>query len=196
MIAVIDYDMGNLRSLENALGRLNAECTVTSDPELIRSADRVILPGVGHVGEAMKNLEQRNLPCLIRSLRQPVLGICVGMQVLCRDSEEAPGKACIGVFDTHVHRFNAAPGLKVPHMGWNDIANMEGRLLKDISPHSYVYFVHSYYAGLCPDTVATCRYGDTLFSAVLRYENFHGTQFHPEKSGSVGEMILKNFLAL
>lgn len=196
MIAIIDYDMGNLRSLENALDRLHAVCRVTADPEEIRRADRVILPGVGHVGVAMDNLEQRGLPRLIRSLRQPVLGICVGMQVLCRDSEEAPGIACVGLFDTHVHRFPVACGCKVPHMGWNDLSNTEGRLLKDVAPHSHVYFVHSYYAGLCPDTVSTCRYGGVLFSAVLRYENFYGTQFHPEKSGSVGEKILQNFLIL
>ena len=196
MIAIIDYEMGNLRSLENALARLNAECRVTADPDVIRQAGHVILPGVGNVGEAMNNLERRGLAGFIRTLRQPVLGICVGMQVLCRDSEEAPGKACVGIFDTHVKRFPAASGLKVPHMGWNDLGNTEGRLLKDIESHSYVYFVHSYYAGLCPDTVATCRYGDVLFSAALRYENFYGTQFHPEKSGSVGERILQNFLKL
>ena len=196
MIAVIDYDMGNLRSLENALNRLGATCEVTADPEVIRRADRVILPGVGHAGQAMDNLVERGLPDVIRSLRQPVLGICVGMQILCRDSEEAPGKACLGVFDAHVRRFSPAPGCKVPHMGWNDLGNLETRLFKDIDPASYVYFVHSYYAGLGPDTIATCRYGETMFSAALRYENFYGTQFHPEKSGAVGERILQNFLAL
>ena len=196
MIAIIDYDMGNLRSLENALGRLGAECVVTADPEVIRKADRVILPGVGHAGQAMDNLVERGLPDVIRALRQPVLGICVGMQVLCRDSEEAPGKACMGIFDAHVRRFSPAPGCKVPHMGWNDLGNLEGKLFKDVARRSYVYFVHSYYAGLGPDTVATCRYADVMFSAALRYENFYGTQFHPEKSGDVGEQILKNFLAL
>ena len=196
MIAIIDYDMGNLRSLENALDRLGAAYQVTADPDVIRSADRVILPGVGHAGIAMDNLIERGLPDVIRSLRQPVLGICVGMQVLCRDSEEAPGKPCLGVFDAHVQRFTPAPGCKVPHMGWNELGNLEGKLLRDVQTGSYVYFVHSYYAGLCPDTVATCKYGNVLFSAALRYENFYGTQFHPEKSGSIGEQILKNFLAL
>lgn len=196
MIAIIDYDMGNLRSLENALGRLGAHCVVTADPEIIRKAERVILPGVGHAGKAMENLEARNLPGLIRSLRQPVLGICVGMQVLCRDSEEAPGKPCIGIFDAHVKCFPPAPGRKVPHMGWNDLSNMEGKLLKGVAPHSFVYFVHSYYAGLCPDTVATCNYDGVLFSSALRYENFYGTQFHPEKSGGIGEQILENFLSI
>ena len=196
MIAIIDYDMGNLRSLENALDRLGAAYQVTADPDVIRSADRVILPGVGHAGIAMDNLIERGLPGVIRSLRQPVLGICVGMQVLCRDSEEAPGKPCLGVFDAHVRRFSPAPGCKVPHMGWNDLGNLEGKLFKDMKSGAYVYFVHSYFAGLCPDTVATCRYAGVMFSAALRYENFYGTQFHPEKSGSVGEKILQNFLAL
>ena len=196
MIAIIDYDMGNLRSLENALDRLGASFCVTADPETIRKAEKVILPGVGHAGLAMDNLVERGLPAVIRSLRQPVLGICVGMQVLCRDSEEAPGKPCLGVFDAHVRRFSPAPGCKVPHMGWNDLGNLEGKLFKDMRTGAYVYFVHSYYAGLCPDTVATCRYADVMFSAALRYENFYGTQFHPEKSGSVGEQILRNFLAI
>lgn len=196
MIAIIDYDMGNLRSLENALDRLGAAYTVTADPETIRRSDKVILPGVGHAGLAMDNLVERRLPEVIRSLRQPVLGICVGMQVLCRDSEEAPGKPCLGVFDAHVRRFSPTSGCKVPHMGWNAIRNLEGKLLRDLESSSYVYFVHSYYAGLCPDTVATCQYAGQLFSAALRYENFYGTQFHPEKSGSVGERILQNFLAL
>ena len=196
MIAIIDYDMGNLRSLENALERLGASCTVTADPDVIRKAARVILPGVGNAGQAMDNLLQRGLPEVIRSLRQPVLGICVGMQVLCRDSEEAPGKPCMGIFDAHVRRFVQAPDCKVPHMGWNDLGNTEGKLLKDLPKGSYVYFVHSYYAGLCPDTVATCKYGGLMFSAALRYENFYGTQFHPEKSGAAGEQILRNFLAI
>ena len=196
MIAIIDYDMGNLRSLENALDRLGAVYTVTADPETIRRSDKVILPGVGHAGLAMDNLGERGLPEVIRSLRQPVLGICVGMQVLCRDSEEAPGKPCLGIFDAHVRRFSPTSGCKVPHMGWNDIRNLEGKLLRDLESGAYVYFVHSYYAGLCPDTVATCQYAGQLFSAALRYENFYGTQFHPEKSGSVGERILQNFLAL
>ena len=196
MIAIIDYDMGNLRSLENALDRLGAQYQVTADPLCIRRADRVILPGVGHAGAAVDKLTERGLFSVIRSLRQPVLGICVGMQVLCRDSEEAPGKSCLGVFDTHVRPFRPAPGCKVPHMGWNQIGNMESRLLREVDPAPYVYFVHSYYADLCPDTVATCRYGDTLFSAVLKYENFYGTQFHPEKSSAPGARILQNFLSL
>ena len=196
MIAIIDYDMGNLRSLENALGRLGAKTTVTSDPEVIRKAERVILPGVGHAGKAMENRQERGLPDLIRSLRQPVLGICVGMQVLCKASEEAPGTACVGIFDAEVRRFSPAPDCKVPHAGWNSLENLETKLFRDAGPQPYVYFVHSYYAGLCPDTVATCSYAGVMFSAALRYENFYGTQFHPEKSGGIGERILQNFLAL
>ncbi len=196
MIAIIDYDMGNLRSLENALERLGAGFEVTADPAAIRAADKVILPGVGHAGKAMDNLVARGLPEVIRSLRQPVLGICVGMQVLCRDSEEAPGRPCLGVFDAHVREFVPGSGLKVPHMGWNTLGNRESRLLRDLPDTPWVYFVHSYYAGTCPDTIATCRYGDTLFSAALKYEQFYGTQFHPEKSGDAGERILQNFLCL
>lgn len=196
MIAIIDYDMGNLRSLENALRRLGAEFTVTSDPEAILDADRVILPGVGHAGRAMEKLSERGLPEVIRSIRRPVLGICVGMQVMCLDSEEAPGTPCLGIFDAHVRRFAPSDGLKVPHMGWNTIGNTESRLFGGFPPEESVYFVHSYHAGPCPDTIATCRYGETLFSAALRYEQYYGTQFHPEKSGAAGVRLLRNFLEL
>lgn len=201
MVAIIDYGMGNLRSLENALDRLGAQYVVTSDREEILRAERVILPGVGNAGGAMRNLREKGLADWIPSLRRPVLGICVGMQVLCRDSEETldgnPGTTpCLGVFDAHVRRFPAEPGLKVPHMGWNDLGNLDGKLFTGLEKGPYVYFVHSYYAGTGPDTVATCRYGGVLLSAALRYENFYGTQFHPEKSGDVGEAILKNFMKL
>ena len=185
MIAIIDYEMGNLRSVENALSRLGAEWKLTSDPEEIRSASRVLLPGVGNDAEAMGRLRERH----------PVLGICVGMQVMCRHSEEGDVD-CLGIFDAHIRRFPEEEGLKVPHVGWNRINNLESKLLKDIGRGSYVYYVHSYYANLCPDTIATTRYGTTLFSAALKYENFYGTQFHPEKSGDVGERILANFLNL
>lgn len=194
MIAIIDYDMGNIRSLGNALGRLGAEWVLTSDPEVIASADKVILPGVGNASEAMENLKKRNLPEIIWKLRHPVLGICVGMQVMCRHSEEGDVD-CMGIFDAKVKRFIEQPGIKVPHMGWSPLSNMESKLFKGIEKGSYVYFVHSYYAPLCPDTIATSRHPD-LFSAALKYENFYGTQFHPEKSGEVGEHIIKNFLEL
>lgn len=194
MIAVIDYNTGNLRSVENALRRLGAEFVVTADPDIIRSADRVLLPGVGNAAEAMANLRAASLPEVIRSLRRPVLGICVGMQVMCRRSEEGDTD-CLGLFDARVRRFAAAPDAKVPHMGWNRIGNLESKLFKGIEGGEYVYFVHSYYPELCPDTIATARHG-VMFSAALKYENFYGAQFHPEKSGDAGERIIDNFLKL
>ena len=194
MIAIIDYKMGNLRSVENALKRLGAEFTVTADADVIRSADRVLLPGVGNAAEAMENLRKADLTQVIRSLRRPVLGICVGMQVMCRHSEEGDCD-CLNIFDSHVKRFVPTQELKVPHMGWNKISNLESKLFKGISGGEYVYFVHSYYPELCPDTIATTTHG-AMFSSALKYENFYGTQFHPEKSGDVGERIIENFLNL
>ena len=195
MIAIIDYDAGNIRSVGNALQRLGAEYELTADPARILAADKVILPGVGNAAEAMASLQERDLCELVKTLRRPVLGICVGMQLMCRDSEEGPTQ-CLGIFDAHVRRFAEAPDAKVPHMGWNELGNLDSKLFKGLSGGSFVYFVHSYYPGLCPDTIATCRHGEQLFSAALKYENFYGTQFHPEKSGSVGAAILQNFLAL
>jgi len=195
MIAIIDYDAGNIRSVGNALERLGAEYELTADPARILAADKVILPGVGNAARAMENLRGRGLCELVKSLRRPVLGICVGMQLMCRDSEEGPVQG-LGLFDAHVRRFSETPGAKVPHMGWNAIGNLDSKLFKGLPGGSFVYFVHSYYAGTGPDTIATCRHGDQLFSAALKYENFYGTQFHPEKSGSVGAAILQNFLAL
>ena len=195
MIAIIDYEAGNICSVENALSRLGATYELTASPEVIRKADKVILPGVGNAAKAMESLQQSGRDEVIARLRQPVLGICVGMQLMCRGSEEGPVE-CMGLFDTWVKRFTEAPDAKVPHMGWNSIGNLESKLFKGASESSCVYFVHSYYPGLCTDTIATCRHGSTLFSAALRWENFYGTQFHPEKSGSVGSAILQNFLAL
>ena len=194
MIAIVDYKMGNLRSVENALRRLGADFVVTADADVIRRADKVLLPGVGNAAEAMDNLRAADLVDVIRSLRQPVLGICVGMQVMCRHSEEGDVD-CLGIFDARVKRFVPAPEVKVPHMGWNRIGNLETKLFKDLDGGSYVYFVHSYYPELCPDTIATATHG-VMFSAALKYENFYGTQFHPEKSGDVGERIIANFLKL
>lgn len=194
MIAVIDYNMGNIRSLGNALQRLGADWKLTSEHEEIRKASHVILPGVGNAGEAMENLRRLGLPEVIRKLRHPVLGICVGMQVMCRHSEEGDAE-CMGIFDSKIKRFAEMPGIKVPHMGWSRISNLDSKLFKDIPSGSYVYFVHSYYAPLCPDTIATARHPE-LFSAALKYENYYGCQFHPEKSGDVGEIILSNFLRL
>lgn len=194
MIAIIDYKMGNIRSVTNALNRLGAEWMLTADADAIRRADRVLLPGVGNAGEAIENLRALHLDTVIRSLRHPVLGICVGMQVMCRDTEEGAAEG-LRIFDAHVKRFKETQVGKVPHIGWNDISNLESKLFKGLSGKDYVYFVHSYRAGLCNDTIATCRYGE-MFSAALKYENFYGTQFHPEKSGDVGERIIKNFLEL
>ena len=194
MIAVIDYDMGNIRSLGYALQRLGADWKLTSSPEEILAASHVILRGVGNAAEAMANLKRLHLPELIWQIRRPVLGICVGMQVMCRSSEEGD-EECMGIFDAKVRRFKEMPGVKVPNMGWSPLANMESKLFKGIPSGEYVYFVHSYYAPLCPDTIATSRHPD-LFSAALKYENFYGCQFHPEKSGEVGERILDNFLKL
>jgi len=195
MIAIVDYDAGNIRSVVNALERLGAEYELTADPQKLIRADRVILPGVGNAAAAMESLESKGLCEVIKSLRRPVLGICVGMQLLCRDSEEGPVRG-LGVFDSHVKLFPSEPDLKVPHMGWNDLGNPDGKLFKGLPGGTQVYYVHSYYPSLCQDTIATCRHGSTVFSAALRYENFYGTQFHPEKSGQAGAMILKNFIAL
>ncbi len=197
MIALIDYKTGNLRSVENALRRAGAQWVLTSDPETIRGADKVLLPGVGHAGEAVTRLRQAGLDTLIPCLRQPVLGICVGMQVMCRNLAEGDDYG-MGIFDADVHRFCPGDDDKVPHMGWNSINNLESKLFKNIHGGEYVYFVHSYFASLCSDTIATSRFGKggMMFSAALRYENFYGTQFHPEKSGETGERIIKNFLDL
>jgi glutamine amidotransferase len=194
MVAIIDYKCGNLQSVKNALERLGAEYVVTASEEVIRMADRVILPGVGSAATAMESLLQTGLCDTIRSLRRPVLGICVGMQIMCRWSEEG-NTECLGIFDSKVKKFIPDEGLKVPHMGWNKISNLESKLFKDLAGGSYVYYVHSYYPELCPDTIATTVHGK-MFSGALKYENFYGTQFHPEKSGDIGEQIIKNFLAL
>lgn len=194
MIAIIDYNMGNIRSLGNALSRLGAEWQLTSDPDVISTASHVILPGVGNAAEAMANLNKLHLPELIVRLRHPVLGICVGMQVMCRSSEEGDTR-CMGIFDAKVSRLQRTEEAKVPNMGWCQINNLESKLFTGIPRGSYAYFVHSFAAPTCPDTIATARHS-RLFSAALKYENFYGTQFHPEKSGKTGEEILHNFLSL
>lgn len=193
MIAIIDYNAGNITSVCNALKRLNTEFKLTDNPAEFNRASHILLPGVGDASKVMESLRERGLIEPIKALRRPVLGICIGMQVLCRDSEEGDTQ-CIGIFDAHVKKFVSVNGDKVPHMGWNTLHNMEKNLFKDVTPGSFVYYVHSYRADLCPDTIATTRYCGNLFSAALKYENFWGTQFHPEKSGDIGELILKNFL--
>lgn len=213
MVAIIDYNCGNLRSVENALERLGCQYVLTRDAATIKAADKVILPGVGNAAEAMANLQRTGLVPVIKKLRQPVLGICVGMQIMCRDSEEGGGVECMGIFDAHVRRFPDDPQAKVPHVGWNQIGNLnlgKCRLFNGVGTirgtcgenqavggtDRYVYFVHSYCPTLCQDTIATCVHGKTMFSAALKYENFYATQFHPEKSGATGETILRNFIEL
>lgn len=193
MITIIDYDTGNLRSVANALGRLGAEYRITADPAAIRAAERVLLPGVGEASSAMTKLRERGLPDVIRSLKCPVLGICIGVQLLCRRSEEGDTE-CLGIFDNEVRRLRTE-GLKVPHMGWDSIEDLRGPLFDGLDEGAYVYYVHSYAPQTNADTIARTTYGET-FSAAIRRDNFFGTQFHPEKSASVGERILQNFLRL
>ena len=192
MIAIIDYNAGNISSVQNALNRLGYSSIITNDKSEIRKADKVILPGVGEASSAMEHLENLNLIEVIRDLKQPFFGICLGMQLLCNSSDEGNTK-CIGIFDTDVKLF--PPEEKVPHMGWNNLLNLKGELFKGLKHDNDVYFVHSYYAELCNDTSAECDY-ILPFSAALKKDNFYATQFHPEKSADLGNTILKNFLEL
>ncbi len=191
-IAIIKYNAGNIRSVDFALRRMGLEAEITDDHEKIRSADKVIFPGVGEAASTMKHLTANGLDNLLRELKQPVLGICLGQQLMCRQSEEGDA-SCIGIFDEPVLRF--PPGEKVPHMGWNQLTDPAGDLFKGVEPGAYVYFIHSYYVPLCTETVAGCEY-ITGFSAALHRYNFYATQFHPEKSGPTGQKILENFIAL
>lgn len=192
MIAIIKYNAGNITSVQNAIYRLGYTCLVTDDVQTIRQADKIIFPGVGAAGAAMQYLKEKGLDSVIKNSTQPFLGICLGMQLMCRYSAE-DDTTCLGIFDTKVHLF--PPEDKVPHMGWNTIANLKGQLFQNIREQNDVYFVHSYYAQMCEDTIATCNYIRT-FSAALQKNNFYATQFHPEKSATIGHEILKNFLTL
>lgn len=196
MIAIVDYDTGNLRSVCNALDRIGAEYCVTDNHDIIKNADRVLLPGVGEASSAMQKLSERGLCDVIRGLKQPVLGICIGLQLMCRSSEEGNAR-CLGIFDAEVRRFTPSPadGVKVPHMGWNEIRNLQSPLFKGIDEGAFVYFVHSFAADVCGGTIATSCNGRE-FAAAINKDNFYGAQFHPEKSGAVGERILKNFIEL
>lgn len=194
MIAVIDYRTGNIRSVMNALRRLGCDAELTSDPVRILSSDHVILPGVGDCSEAMRNLRESGLSDVIRKISSPVLGICVGMQLMCRRSEEG-GTEGLGIFPTDVVRFVPEPGLKIPHMGWNSISNLKSELFNGVDEGSYVYYVHSYYPVMCDCAIATSIHG-TEFCGALKWNNFYGCQFHPEKSSSVGTTIIENFLKL
>lgn len=194
-VAIIDSGGANIGSVRFALQRLGVNAQFTADPTIIRAADRVILPGVGAAGSAMKHLRERGLVDCIRSLRQPVLGICLGMQLLFDRSGEGDVD-CLGVIPGELERLPEQPGVRVPHMGWNDIAiSREDPLLKDLGDDAWFYFVHSYCAPLGPHTLASTRHG-IEFSAIVQHENFRGVQFHPERSSRFGALLLRNFLEI
>lgn len=195
MIAIVDYNTGNLRSVENAVRALGQEYIVTDDPAAIRSASHVLLPGVGEASKAMSELRQRGLDTLIPSLSQPVLGICIGLQLMCLSSEEGNAE-CMGIFPTKVTKFREESGLKIPHMGWNTVEDVESPLFDGVPAGSFVYFVHSFAPECCEGMISTTTYGRRSFACAIRKGNFFGTQFHPEKSGAVGRLILRNFLSL
>jgi glutamine amidotransferase len=195
VLTIIKYNAGNIRSVLFALERIGVKAEVTDDIDKIRSSDRVIFPGVGEASTAMNYLKERSLDGVIRNLKQPVLGICLGMQLMCRYSEEN-ATDCLGIFNEDVRRYRAeGTGLKVPQIGWNNIYDLKTDLFAGVKNKSFCYFVHSYYASLGEHTVATTDYVQP-YSSALRKDNFYGVQFHPEKSAEVGEQILKNFLTL
>lgn len=197
-IVIIKYNAGNIESVKNALNRLGVNAEITADPEKIKNADKVIFPGVGEASTTMDYLRKHKLDKLIVSLEQPVLGICLGLQLMCSHSEEN-NTDCLGIFDEKVKRFIPKPGkeyiTKVPHMGWNALKDLKSGIFSKEIENQYVYFVHSYYAGLGEHTIATCNYINQ-FSAALQKDNFYATQFHPEKSGTIGAKILANFLKI
>jgi glutamine amidotransferase len=194
MTAVLKYNAGNVQSVLFALERLGVQAVWTDNPDTLRAADRVIFPGQGEASSAMQYLRERGLDEVIRSLQQPVLGICIGLQLFCRHSEENDTD-CLGIFDANVRKFSGMEGLKVPQMGWNQIVSLQGPLFVGVPEESFVYFVHSYYAEEHPAATAITEYGER-FSAAMQRDNFHAVQFHPEKSGSTGQKILQNFLNL
>ena len=191
-IAIIDYGAGNVQSVLFALERLGFEGNVTNDWITIKSADKVIFPGVGEASSAMKMLQESGLDVLIPTLKQPVLGICLGMQLMCKHSEEGNTNG-LGIFDVNVVKFSQ--DVKVPQMGWNTIYNLKTPLFEGIKENEFMYLVHSYYASLSENTIATTNY-ELEYSTALQRDNFFGVQFHPEKSGIFGEQIFKNFLNL
>ena len=189
-IAIIDYGAGNTQSVKYALKRLGCEGVLTSDKEVISNSDKVIFPGVGQASSAMKKLQSEGLDLLIPNLKQPVLGICLGMQLMCNFSEEGDVD-CLKIFDSNVKRFNSL--LKVPQIGWNTIFDLKTSLFNSVDENEYMYLVHSYYVPVLTNTVATSKYGIN-YSTAIKKNNFTGVQFHPEKSGSKGEIVLKNFI--
>ena len=191
-IAIIDYGAGNVQSVKFALNRLGFDGMLTNNPQEIINADKVIFPGVGQAETAMRKLRESGLDQIIPNLKQPVLGICLGMQLLCNFSEEGETVG-LGVFDVSVKRFSNE--VKVPQIGWNSVQNLQTDLFDGVSENEFVYLVHSYFAPVCKETIATSEYGN-MYSTALQKANFYGVQFHPEKSGKAGEKILFNFLKL
>lgn len=194
-VAIVKYNAGNIYSVMNALRRLGVEPLLTDKAEELRNADRVLFPGQGEASTTMSYLREHGLDTVIRSLRQPVLGICIGQQLMCRHSEEG-NTDCMGIFPTDVKRFNPqVHEEKVPQMGWNSIYNLKSQLFRGIAENDFIYNVHSFYVPQNEYTIATCNY-IVPYSAALRKDNFYACQFHPEKSGTVGAKILQNFLEL
>ena len=190
-IVIINYGAGNIQSIKFAFQRLGVEAVLSNDPEEIKRADKVIFPGVGEASSAMAKLWESGLHDVISDLKQPVLGICLGMQLMCNSSEEGATKG-LSIFDTEVVKFNS--GVKVPQIGWNKIENLKGDLFEGLE-NDFIYLVHSYFAPISDKAIATCSYG-LEYSAALQKDNFYGVQFHPEKSGAYGAKILENFLKL
>lgn len=194
-IVIIKYNAGNTNSVENALLRLGIEPIITDDKELILSADKVIFPGVGHAAPTMRYLKERNLDQVIKNLKQPTLGICLGQQLMCEHCEEGDVDG-LGIFPIQVKKFENSTEKKVPQIGWNSISNIQTNLFNNVNDKSYVYFVHSYYCELSPEyTIAQTNY-ILDFSAALHKDNFYAVQFHPEKSAAIGHQILQNFISL
>ena len=191
-IVIINYGAGNIQSIMFAIERLGYKAVLSNNPDEIKAADKVIFPGVGEASYAMNMLKESGLDTLIPTLKQPVFGICLGMQLMCNYSEEGDTKG-LGIFDVDVVKFSSK--VKVPQMGWNNIYNLKSDLFKGIAEKEYMYLVHSFYAPLCAETIATTNY-ELEYSSALENDNFYGTQFHPEKSGDIGEQILGNFLKL
>lgn len=191
-IVIIDYGAGNIKSIQFAFKRLGMDAILSSNVEDILAADKVIFPGVGEASSAMKKLRESHLDVLIPDLKQPVLGICLGMQLLCNRTEEGNTEG-LGIFDTDVKRFSNV--VKAPQMGWNTITDLKSHLFKGIAENNYMYLVHSYYAEDCTQSIATTMY-DIPYASALQHDNFYGVQFHPEKSSKAGEQLLKNFLEL
>jgi glutamine amidotransferase len=191
-IVIINYGAGNIQSIMFAIERLGYKAVLSNNPDEIKAADKVIFPGVGEASYAMKMLQESGLDTLIPTLKQPVFGICLGMQLMCNYSEEGDTKG-LGIFDVDVVKFSSK--VKVPQMGWNNIYNLKSDLFKGIAENEYMYLVHSFYAPICNETIATTNY-ELEYSSALENDNFYGTQFHPEKSGDIGERILANFINL